>query len=244
MSSTTTGGAMADGSSDVVILDKLDRHEALLPGRRLPPPQQSSALTNNVNKLSREKSNYAFDEQLLVRTNTGGSSSITAGLTQEALNELVPPSRLASRKLYHDIVLRKPSAVVSHVDPTDEHSGTGRVINSTSLAPIKSAVTTQRGNILILQQQKLKPRSLPNSTLDHANQDGFHLPQDPYGSRASKNPSRTSNVDHSRKSQQNSPVRYNPGKLNNSFLFSFYYPHPASTSSSFFRINLDEISED
>ncbi|CAF5060297.1 unnamed protein product [Rotaria magnacalcarata] len=56
----------------------------------------------------------------------------------------------------------------------------------------------------------MKPRSLPNSTLDHANQNGFHLPHDPYDSRASKNPSRTSHFEHPKKSQQNSPIRYNP----------------------------------
>jgi len=214
MSSTTaTGGVMGDGISDVVILDKLDRHEPLLPNRRV-PTQPSSALPNNVNKLSREKSNYGSDEQILLRHNTGGSS-ITAGLTPEALSELVPPSRIASRKLYHDIILRKPSAPGSHVELTDEHNGTRRVVNSTSLVPIKSAVTTQRGNVLILQQpqQKAKPRSLPSSTLDHANQNGFHIPYDPYVSRQSKNPSRTSQVEHTKKTQRSSPVRYNPGKF-------------------------------
>jgi hypothetical protein len=204
---------MGDGASDVILLDKLDRHEPLLPGRRA-PSQPSSALPHNINKPSREKSNYAFDEQHLLRNNTGGSS-ITAGLTQEALSELVPPSRIASRKLYHDIILRKPSAVGSHVESTDEHNGTRRVVNSTILAPIKSALTTQRGSVLILQQpqQKVKPRSLPNSTLDHANQNGFHLPYDPYGSRQSKNPSRTSHVEHTKKTQRSSPVRYHPGKF-------------------------------
>jgi len=215
MSSTTaTGGTLGDGLSDEALLDKLDRHEPLLPGRRI-QTQPSSAVTSNPNKLSREKSSYAFDEQLLLRANTVGSS-ITAGLTQEALNELVPPSRLASRKLYHDIVLRKPSGAGSHVEPVDESSGTRRVVASTSLAPIKPSITSQRGNVLILQQtqQKVKPRSLPNSTLDHANQNGFHLPHDPYAaSRASKNPSRTSHVEHTRKTpQQSSPVRYHPGK--------------------------------
>ncbi len=219
--STTTANTMGDGLSDVFVLDKLERQEPLLPGRRV-VPQQSAAVANTAPRLSREKSNYAFDEHLLLRTNTAGGGSITAGLTQEALNELVPPSRLASRKLYQDIVLRKTSAVGSHAEPVDEQMGARRVVNSTSLAPIKSSITT-RGNILILQQQqqqKLKTRSLPNSTLDHANQNGFHLPHDPYGSRASKNPSRTSHIDHSRKTQHNSPVRYHPGKFNQSFDFS------------------------
>ncbi|CAF1238653.1 unnamed protein product [Rotaria sordida] len=216
--SSTTGGATGDGSSDVIILDKLDRHEPLLPSRRV-LPRQSSSLVNNPNKICREKSNYAFDEQLFVRANTG-ASSITAGLTQEALNELVPASRLTSRKSYHDIVLRKTSAAGgTHGDLINEHIGTRRVINANSLAPIKPSITTQRGNILILQQQqqhhhqqqqKFKPRSLPNSTLDHANQNGFHLPHDPYGSRTSKNPSRTSHFEHPKKHQQNSPIRYNP----------------------------------
>jgi hypothetical protein len=206
--STTTAG----GSSEDIILDKLDRHEPLLPGRRV-PSQQSPTATNNGSKLSREKTNYAFDEQVLLRTNTG-ISNLTAGLTQEALNELVPPSRLASRKLYHDIVLRKNSGVGSAGDPTEDPVGTRRIINSNNLAPIKPTLTTQRGNILILQQQqqqKLKPRSLPSSSLDHTNQNGFHIPHDPYGSRQSKNPSRISHMEHPKKSQQNSPVRYNPG---------------------------------
>ncbi|CAF1062628.1 unnamed protein product [Rotaria magnacalcarata] len=218
MSSTTvtTGGcAMDDGSSDVILLDKLDRHEPLLPGRRVAPRQSSSVVNNNNNKMIREKSNYALDEQIFVRTNTGGGggSTMTAGLTQEALNELVPVSRIGSRKLYHDIVLRKSSAIGGQAEFTNEHAGTRRIINTNSLVPIKHSVSTQRRNILILQQQqqhKMKPRSLPNSTLDHANQNGFHLPHDPYDSRASKNPSRTSHFEHPKKSQQNSPIRYNP----------------------------------
>ncbi len=239
---------MVDDSNDVVILDKLDRQEPLLPGRRAPSTQQSFASTNNANKLSREKSNYAFDEQHLLRTNTGGSS-IIAGLTQEALNELVPASRLASRKLYHDIVLRNSSAAGNHVEATDDQIGTRRVVNSTNLAPIKSAVTVQRGNVLIVQQtqqsQKLKPRSLPNSSLDHANQHGFHLPYDPHAFRASKTASRTLHIDHSRKTQPNSPVRYNPGKSNNSFIFSsFDYPYTVSNSSDLFGLSLHDISED
>jgi hypothetical protein len=222
MSSTTTatGGTMGDGTSDIVI-DKLDRHEPLLPGRRV-QPQPSSAATNNVNKISREKSNYGSDEQVLLRANTGGSSSITAGLTQEALNELVPQSRIASKKLFHDIVLRKPSGVGSHGESIEEPNGSRRVVNSSSLAPIKSSLTTQRGNVLIVQQtqqQKVKPRSLPSSTLDHANQNDFNVSHDPYGGRVSRNPSRISHIDHPKKMQQNSPVRYNPGKLKNSFFY-------------------------
>ena len=64
----------------------------------------------------------------------------------------------------------------------------------------------------------MKPRSLPSSSLDHANQNGFHLPHDPYASPTSKTPSRTSHIDHSRKSQQNSPVRYHPGRFIDSLL--------------------------
>lgn len=219
MSSSTTVNGTIDGSSDVAILDKLDRHEPLLPGRRI-FTRQSSSLVNNTNRVSREKSNIAFEEQAFIRTNTG-INSVTNGLTQEALNELVPPSRLTSRKLYHDIVLRKTSAVPTYNDSINDHNVTRRIINPNSLAPIKPSVSAQRGNILILQQQqqqqKPKPRSLPNSTLDHANQSGFHLPHDPYGSRASKNPSRTSHVEHSKKSQSNSPIRYNPSKLDQIF---------------------------
>ena len=142
MSSTTaTGATLADGLSDDALLDKLDRHEPLLPGRRNYP---SSAVSANANKLSREKSNYAFDEQVLLRANTG-ASSITAGLTQEALNELVPASRIATRKLYHDIILRKTSAVTSAAspgEPTDEQNVVARrVATSTSLAPIKPTIT-------------------------------------------------------------------------------------------------------
>lgn len=212
-STTATGGTMNDGLSDVMLLDKLERAEPLLPGRRTQNHQLSA---NNPNKLVREKSNYVSDDHLFVRGNTGGSS-ITAGLTQEALNELVPASRLASTKLYHDIVLRKSSGVGS--GPTsespDEHPTvtTRRTVHSNTLVPIRT-VTTKRGNVLIVQQKPtLKPRSLPNSTLDHANQNALHLPHDPYAvSRASKNTSRTSNIDYPRKSQQTSPMRYAAGK--------------------------------
>jgi hypothetical protein len=157
--------------------------------------------------------------------NTNGNS-ITAGLTQEALNELVPQSRLASRKLFHDIILRKSSAVGSSIDTIDENNSPRRTQNSYNLAPIKSSMTAQRSNVIVpQQQQKMKPRSLPNSTLDHANQNGFHLPNDPLagannGSRTPKTLSRTSHIEHTRKVQQNSPVRYNAGAF---FFFQYFY---------------------
>jgi hypothetical protein len=71
----------------------------------------------------------------------------------------------------------------------------------------------------------MKPRSLPNSSLDHANQNGFHLPNDPLtgannGNRTPKNPSRTSQIENPRKVQQNSPVRYNAGMF---FFFRYFY---------------------
>lgn len=217
MSSTTTAVGTAEGTSDIVVLEKIDRQEPLLPGRRA-LLNQSSALAIHPNRAIREKSNYAFDEQVSLRNNNNGNS-ITTGLTQEALNELLPASRLATRRLFHDIVLRKPSAG-NTIDTNEPTPNPRRTINPNSLAPIKPALSSQRGNILILQQpqqqqqqQKVKPRSLPNSTLDHANPNGFHLPHDPYGSRASKIPSRTSHVEQSKRNQPNSPIRYNPGQL-------------------------------
>ena len=219
MSTTTaTGGTMVDGLSDEVILDKLDRHEPLLPGRRPQTQQSPTATANTPQRLSREKSHYAFDEQHVLRTNHA-SNDITAGLTQEALNELVPASRLATRKLYHDIILRKPSGIGGRADQVDEQMNSRRMLNSNSLAPIKPSVPTQRSNFVLVQQtqqpqqqHKLKPRSLPNSTLDHANQNGFHLPHDPYASRVSKTPSRASHMEHVKKPQPTSPTRYHPGK--------------------------------
>jgi len=213
-SSMAAVGALVDGSSDVVVLDKLVRFEPLLPGRRAPAhllPQQASPPLMNGHKLSREKSNYALDEQVLLQTNTNG-------LTTEALNELVPQQRLNSRKIFHDIMIRKSSAIGSSIDPIDEHMTIRRTQNSNNLAPIKPLVTVQRGNVIVpQQQQKMKPRSLPNSTLDHANQNGFHLPHDPLagannGNRTPKNLSRISHIEHTRKSQQSSPLRYNPGR--------------------------------
>ncbi|CAF0778104.1 unnamed protein product [Rotaria sordida] len=216
-SSLSTAGtiALADGLSEN-ILDKLVRHEPLLPGRRILPhlsSQQTSPPTTNGQKFPREKSNFALDEQVLLRTNTHGSS-ITNGLTQEALNELVPQSKLISRKLFHDVVVRKSSAVTNSVDPTDEHISTRRITNPNSLAPIKTSITTQRGNVII-PQQKPKPRSLPSSTLDHANQNGFHSPHDILASttgdsRTPKTQSRTIHVENLKKSHHHSPVRYNP----------------------------------
>ncbi|CAF2327643.1 unnamed protein product [Rotaria sp. Silwood2] len=213
--STTGPMALVDGPSDM-ILDKLVRHEPLLPGRRMLPhlsSQQTSPSTTNGQKAPREKSNFAFDEQVLLRTNIN-ERSITNGLTQEALNELVPPSRLVSRKLFHDVTARKSSAIANNVDSIDEQISTRRVPNPNSLAPIKTTVTTQRGNIIV-PHQKLKPRSLPNSTLDHANQNGFHTPHDLLTStmgdnRTSKTLSRTSQVETLKKPQHHSPVRYNP----------------------------------
>jgi hypothetical protein len=215
-------GALADGSSDVVVLDKLVRFEPLLPGRRAAATthlltQQVSPPVVNGHKLVREKSNFAFDEQVLLQPNTNG-------LTQEAYNELVAQPRLNSRKVYHDMIIRRPSAVGSSIDTADEYTTTRRIQNANNLAPIKPMVSVQRGSAFVSQQQqqqqqphKMKPRSLPNSTLDHANQNGFHLPHDPLaggsnGSRTPKNLSRISHIDHSRKTQQHSPVRYNPGR--------------------------------
>ncbi|CAF4662322.1 unnamed protein product [Rotaria sp. Silwood1] len=216
-SSPSTAGTIAfnDGPSDM-ILDKLVRHEPLLPGRRTLPylsSQQTSPPITNGQRAPREKSNFAFDEQVLLRTSTN-DRSITNGLTQEALNELVPPSKLVSRKLFHDVIVRKSSAVANSVDPADEHISTRRVTNPNSLAPIKTSNTTQRGNIIV-PSQKLKPRSLPNSTLDHANQNGFHLPHDLLASttgdnRTSKTLIRASQVENLKKPQHHSPVRYNP----------------------------------
>ena len=219
-SSINGAGTLADGSSDVVVLDKLVRFEPLLPGRRAAAthllPQQVSPPIVNGHKLVREKSNFAYDEQVLLQPNTNG-------LTQEAYNELVAQPRLNSRKLYHDII-RRPSAVGSSIDTADEFGTTRRIQNTNNLAPIKPMVSTQRNNVIVSQQQhqqqpKMKPRSLPNSTLDHANQNGFHLPHDPLaggsnGSRTPKNLSRISHIDHPRKTQQHSPVRYNPGRKN------------------------------
>lgn len=207
MVSVTKDSVKDDGSSDVVVLGKLGRHEPLLPGRR-DTPRQSSSLANY--KLTREKQHYVFDEQLVVR------GSMTNGLTPDALNELVPQSRFTSRKSIHEILARKPPAVAgAHVDPTDEQSSSPRPINSNGLATHKPSISPQRENVLIAHQPVIKqPRSVPNSTLDHTNQNGFYLSNDPNGSRVSKAPSRISQVDQSKKSPDNSPVRYHPSKLN------------------------------
>jgi hypothetical protein len=76
----------------------------------------------------------------------------------------------------------------------------------------------------------MKPRSLPNSTLDHANQNGFHLPHDPLagstsGTRTPKTHSRTSYVEYMKKPPQHSLVRYNPGKFKLKYVFysHFYF---------------------
>ncbi|CAF1054111.1 unnamed protein product [Didymodactylos carnosus] len=51
----------------------------------------------------------------------------------------------------------------------------------------------QNGRTILLNNQRTKPRSLPNSTLDHANQNGFHIPSPEI--RTPKALSRTSNID-------------------------------------------------
>ncbi|CAF1152582.1 unnamed protein product [Adineta steineri] len=207
--STVKGSSVVDGYSDVVVLDKLNRNEPLLPNRR-EIYRQPSVSNNNPNKISRDKPNYLFDENLIVRGSNNGT--ITSGLTQEAFNELVPHPRLAARKSIHDIILRNQSSIPGHGDNTEEYSNSRRTVYSNCLAPIKASISPQRENIIIAQQPQstIKTRSLPNSTLDHANQNGFHLPHDPYNSRISKAPSRISHVEQPRKSQETSPVRYNP----------------------------------
>lgn len=222
--STTSGtgaASVADGTPDL-ILDKLGRHEPLLPGRRVLPhisPQQISPPVHNPQKAIRERSNFAFDEQVVIRTNAN-PNSITQGLTQEALNELVPQSKLITRKLFQEANVRKSSATTKNIDQNDEVGGQRRVQQSSStLVPIRNIVSTQRGNLIIpqqSQQHKLKPRSLPSSTLDHANQNGFHIPNELLASpnndaRTPKSMSRTSQMDTFRKIPHHSPVRYNPG---------------------------------
>ena len=230
--SVSGAASLADGSSDGVVLDKLVRHEPLLPGRRTLaqlPSQQTSPANSQGRRLSRERSNYAFDEQVYLRTSTNGPN-ITSGLTQEALNELVPASKLASKRSFHDIIIRKPSGTLGYGDQNDEPLSPRRVQNSNGLAPIKPLLIAQRGNTVTPQQQHhshhMKPRSLPNSTLDHANQNGFHLPHDPlatngHNTRTPKNLSRTSQVEPVRKPQQNPPTRYNPSKS-----YSSTFPSP------------------
>ncbi|CAF4851954.1 unnamed protein product, partial [Rotaria socialis] len=97
------------------------------------------------------------------------ANSITQGLTQEALNELVPQSKLISRKLFQDSTVRKSSAIATNIEQVEEIIGARRAQqNSNTLAPIRNSISTQRGNVLIpqqTQQHKAKPRSLPNSTL-------------------------------------------------------------------------------
>ncbi|CAF0750970.1 unnamed protein product [Adineta ricciae] len=225
--STTVGASLPDGASDVVVLDKLVHNEPLLPSRRAPsnflPQQQQQPIgtstVTNGRKFSRDRTNYTFDEQVLLHTNTNGNI-ITGGLTQEAFNELVPTPKLTSRKLFQDIILRKPSANVHATEVSDEqhHHHSKRMHNPNSLSAIKPLITGQRTNVVTPQhqqsppQQRLKPRSLPNSTLDHANQNGFHLPHDPLasGTRTPKTISRASNVEYLKRSQPQSPVRYNP----------------------------------
>lgn len=210
--STSGAPSIADGSSDGGLLDKLGRHEPLLPGRRAAThlqSQRTSPSNGHGRRLSREKSNYGLDEGILPRHST-------VGLTQEALNELVPPSRLAAKKSFHDIIARKPSALANHQDTTDDARSPRRMTNG-NLAPIKPLLVSQRVNPTIPSQQTNKARSLPNSTLDHANQNGFHLPHDPLATspahaRRAKNLSRVSHVESTKKGQQHSPVRYNPGK--------------------------------
>ncbi|UJR33571.1 hypothetical protein I4U23_021009 [Adineta vaga] len=228
LSTTTVAASLPDGASDVIVLDKLVHNEPLLPSRRAPsnflPQQQQqhqqlgTSTVTNGRKFSRDKTNYTFDEQVLLQTNTNGNI-ITGGLTEDAFNELVPTPKLTSRKLFHDIILRKPSASGNTTEVSDEqHLHTRRTHNPNSLSTIKPLITGQRTNVVTPQhqhsppQQKLKPRSLPNSTLDHANQNGFHLPHDPLasGARTPKTVSRASNVEYLKRSQQHSPVRYNP----------------------------------
>ena len=236
LASTTDDGAIGDGPSEIAILEKLDRRESLLPARRN-ALQQATSLSNNASKLSREKSHYAFDEQVLLRTNVG-THGMTSGLTQEALNELVPASRQVPRRMYPEIMPRRIPPMGSSAELLDEYPRGRPGPYSGGLSPIKPSVSTHRlgdhrNNILILQQRaKMKPRSLPSSTLDHANQNGFHLPYDPYLSRTPKNLSRTSYADQSRRTQQQSPLRYNPSRSNrlvfSLFLFTltdqfFYY---------------------
>ena len=224
--SVSGAASLADGSSDGVVLDKLVRHEPLLPGRRTLtqiPSQQTSPANSQGRRLSRERSNYAFDEQMYMRTNANGPS-ITSGLTQEALNELVPASKLVSKRSFHDIIMRKQSGTPGYSDQNDEPLSPRRVQNSNGLAPIKPLLIAHRGNTVTPQQTSMKPRSLPNSTLDHANQNGFHLPHDPlatngHHTRTPKNLSRTSQLESVRKPHQHSPVRYNPSKPS-SFVFS------------------------
>ena len=225
------GVALTDEVQETNTLDKLNRHEPLLPGRRAIPqvlPQQISPLTTNGPKYVREKSNYVFDEQVLVRTNTNVYSTAN-GITQDPSNESVPQSRLAPRKLSRPMFVRKSPAVGSNTNQTGEHIATRKVPDSTSLASIKNSMSTQRDNTIFSerhQQQKLKPHSLPNSILNHTNQDRVHLQHELSPSQVgatgsistTKHLDRASDAERTKKPRSQSPVRYNASEFRFPFL--------------------------
>ncbi|CAF1628583.1 unnamed protein product, partial [Didymodactylos carnosus] len=204
----TTTVSTTEGCSDIVTT-KLGRGEPLLPRRR--------SITQQQMRLTREKSSYAFEDNVLLR----GRATNTPNLTQDAVNELfrtdvISPNRLTNRKLYHDIVLRKNSSRdrLSHDNNNDgdqDFSPSPYLGDKSSMIPSKRTSTTdsypknnllplrrdvglsfkqrqqsqdyhppsitpqpqsqqQQNGRLVLLNQQTKPRSLPNSTLDHANQ--------------------------------------------------------------------------
>ena len=223
-SSISTGMSAADGPSDVGAPDKLVRHEPLLPGRRTPShlaSQQSSPSMIHARQFSRERSTYASDQQVLLQSNAIGRS-ITAGLTRETLNESEPQSRLTSRRLFHDIVARKPSAVGHSIDSTDESQGTRRLPHSSGLVPLKP-LTPHHGPMLGIPQLKpVTPRTLRHSTLEHVHPPSVHLASElPVGIsndvRTPKIFRRTTHAESMRQTQQHSPVRYNPCKYHARF---------------------------
>jgi hypothetical protein len=221
--SASAATSTANGSFDGLLLDKLVRHEPLLPGRRANESNlshQTSPSSAYGRRLSRERSNYRLDEELAGRL-PSDSVQLTSGLTQEALHELVSPRRLPSRQAARDVSLKNPGALSAKNVRANELSKS-RQSNQSSVAapPTRQLLLTQRGTTDIYQNplpSKVKPRSLPNSTLDHANQHGFQLPYDPLGCnpddpRIAKSQSRISHFETNGKSHQHSTIRNQSSK--------------------------------
>ena len=209
---------MPDNLSDGITFDKLGRQEPLLPSRRSVVQLFAQNGHPTGRRSSRDRSTVGFDEQVLLRPNQNGNG-ILSGLTSEALQELVPASKLVTKKSFQDIVVRKPTGQSSSIDRSEESRSARRLQNGTNLTPIKPLLIAQRGNSVAPQPgTSTKPRSLPNSTLEHANQNGFHLPHDSYSNspgmiRTNKSVNRSSHMDPTKKASPQSPVRSNPGEF-------------------------------
>jgi hypothetical protein len=215
-------GNIVDGNAALsarATSDKLDRHEPLPCARRV-RRQCGSTVSYGNTGLSREKSQYRFDEHGHLPTQTIVCHRLD-GLTADTGNQLTVMSRLEPRKLFHDNTQRQSSTGTSHRDVNDESMGVlRRTLNGHGLvpsrtSPIRPTGHEQQTNVVVVQSKPLtsKTRSQPSSLFDYTSPTGFHVTDESPGSRTPKPTNRPVHVEQWKKHSSNTSIRHHPGRF-------------------------------